>query len=144
MNSIKVNLSVVLPGSTMLSKEECLKTIQKTVEKKNKKGKTYKKTVDTVVDDIDKMDINTLKVVDKDGKNPEYIHFYTRRSKPASQSLNINEDAYKYMISSDCCPEWCKIGKWNSMSKKERLESHLKRITEHLGGISYSYQVFND
>lgn len=30
------------------------------------------------------------------------------------------------------------------MSEKERLEAHLQRTVEHLGGVSYIYQVFED
>lgn len=146
MTEIKVNLSVVLQGRTMFSKEECLKTTQKVIEKTSKKtGKTYKKKVDVLVDDLDKMDSHTLKVVDYVDKKPvsEVITFHTRKTKPATQSLNICKDAYNYMISGEC-PYWSKPKVWNAMNKKERLESHLQRITEGLGGVSYTYQVFED
>lgn len=145
-NEIKVNLSVVLPGSVMFSKEECLKTTQKVIEKTNKKtGKTYKKKVNVLVDDFDKMDSHTLKVVDYVDKKPvsEIITFHTRKTKPAAQSLNICKEAYDSMISVEC-PYWSKPKVWNSMSKKERLEAHLQRIAEGLGGTSYTYQIFED
>lgn len=146
MTETKLNLSVVLPGSVMFSKEECLKTTQKVIEKTSKKtGKTYKKKVDVLVDDLDKMDSHTLKVVDYVDKKPvsEVITFHTRKTKPATQSLNICKDAYNYMISGEC-PYWSKPKVWNAMNKKERLEAHLQRITEGLGGVSYTYQVFED
>ena len=56
----------------------------------------------------------------------------------------MNKEAYEYMTDKNSCPSWSKPGKWNSMSKKERLESHLQMITEHLDGISFTYQVFDD
>ena len=142
-NEIKVSLTVALRGGVMLSKEECLKTTQKTIEKKTKSGKVYKKTINVQVEDWDKMDKHTLKVVDKDGKNPEVVTFHTRRTKPATQSMNICKEAYKYMTSKEC-PAWRKPYQWAQMSPKQRLEAHLQRIAEDLGGEILSYKVFED
>lgn len=143
MTEIKVNLSVVLQGRTMFSKEECLKTTQKVIEKTSKKtGKTYKKTVDVLVDNLDMMNKSTIRVIDKNN-TIETITVYTRKTKPATQSLNICKESYEYMTSKDC-PSWSKPKVWNAMNKKERLESHLQRITEGLGGVSYTYQVFEE
>ena len=143
MSEIKVNLSIVLPGRTLLSKEECLKTTQKVIENKSKNGKVFKKTINIQVEDWSKMDKHTMKVEAK-GEKPEIITFYTRRSKPALQILNINKEAYEYMIDKNYCPSWVKPSRWNGMSKKERLESHLQRTVEYLGGISYTYKVLDD
>lgn len=142
--SIKVNLSIVLKGSTMLSRQECLKTTHKVIEKKTKTGKIYKKTIEVEVEDWDKMEKHTMRVAETNGANPEIITFHTRKCKPAKQTLNISKEAYEYMIDKDSCPSWSKPGKWAAMSKKERLEAHLQRTVEHLGGISYTYQVFED
>ena len=142
--SVKVNLSIVLKGSTMLSRQECLKTTHKVIEKKTKAGKIYKKTTEVKVEDWDKMEKHTMRVAETNGANPEIITFYTRKCKPTKQSLNISKEAYEYMIDKDSCPLWSKPSKWATMSKKERLESHLQRTVEHLGGISYTYQVFED
>lgn len=143
MTEVKVSLSVIVPGSVMLSKEECLKTTQKVIEKTSKKtGKTYKKTVDVLVDNFDMMDKSTIRVIDKNN-TVETITVYTRKSKPATQSLNICKDAYRYMVSTEC-PSWSKSKVWNTMKPKERLEAHLQRIAEGLGGVSYTYQIFED
>lgn len=144
MSEIKVSLSIELQGRTMFSKEECLKTTQKVLEKKTKTGKVYKKTIEVQVEDWDKMDKHTMQVTGPKGSDPEIITFHTRKTKPATQSINICKEAYKYMISKESCPSWSKPSKWATMSKKERLESYLQRTTEHLGGTSYSYQVFED
>ena len=144
MNEIKLNLSIELPGSTMLKKEECLKTTHKVIEKKTKAGKIYKKTIKVEVEDWDKMEKHSMRVADKNGTNTEIITFHTRKCKPATQSLNISKEAYEYMIDKDSCPSWSKPSKWTAMSKKERLEAHLQRTVEHLGGTSYTYQVFED
>lgn len=113
MSEIKLSLSIELQGSTMLSKEECLKTTQETITTKN-------------------------------GRKREVITFHTRKCKPATQSLNMSKEAYEYMIDKDSCPSWSKPSKWAAMSEKERLEAHLQRTVEHLGGTSYTYQVFED
>ena len=144
MNEIKLSLSIELQGSTMFSKGECLKTTRKVIEKKTKAGKIYKKTIEVKVKDWDKMDKHSMKVAFMDGTNPEIITFHTRKCKPATQSLNMSKEAYEYMIDKDSCPSWSKPGKWAAMSEKERLEAHLQRTVEYLGGISYTYQVFED
>lgn len=140
MSEIKLSLSIELRGSTILSKEECLKTTQKTITTKNGR----KRTVTKVVEDWDKMEKHTMRVTGTDGTNPEIITFHTRKCKPATQSLNMSKEAYEYMIDKDSCPSWSKPGKWAAMSEKERLEAHLQRTVEHLGGTSYTYQVFGD
>lgn len=140
MSEIKLSLSIELRGSTMFSKEECLKTTQETITAKNGR----KRTVTKVVEDWDKMEKHTMRVTDKAGTNPEIITFHTRKYKPATQSLNMSKESYEYMIDKDSCPSWSKPDKWAAMSEKERLEAHLQRTVEHLGGISYTYQVFED
>lgn len=144
MSEIKLSLSIELQGSTMFSKDECLKTTHKVIEKKTKAGKIYKKTIKVRVEDWDKMEKHTVRMAGINGANPEIITFHTRKCKPATQSLNISKEAYEYMIDKDSCPSWSKPGKWAAMSKKERLEAHLQRTVDHLGGISYTYQVFED
>lgn len=142
-NEIKVSLNITLPGRVMLSKDECLKTTQKEIIKKNNKtGKSYKKIITEVVDDLSKMDKSTIKV-SENGRNNEVLTIYTRKCKPTTQSINLCKDTYDYMISKEC-PEWCKVSVWNQMGKKAKLEAHLKKIAEHLGGKLESYQIFED
>ena len=140
MSEIKLSLSIELLGRTLFSKEECLKTTQKTINTKNGK----KKTVTKVVEDWDKMEKYSMRVTDDNGANPEIISFHTRKCKPATQSLNISREAYEYMIDKNSCPSWSKPSKWAAMSKMERLDAHLQKTVEHLGGTSYTYQVFED
>lgn len=144
MSEIKLSLSIELQGSTMFSKEECLKTTQKVIERKTKSGKVFKKTIYVQTEDLDKMTKGSVRITDKNGKNPEIITFYTRKCKPATQTINISKEAYEYMISKDSCPPCFKPREWSAMNKKERLEVHLKRTVEYLGGTSYSYQIFGD
>lgn len=134
MSEIKLSLSIELQGSTMSSKEECLKTTRKVIERKTKSGKVFKKTIYVQTEDLD----------NKNGKNPEITTFHTRKCKPATQTINMSKEAYEYMISKDSCPPCFKPREWSAMNKKERLEVHLKRTVEYLGGTSYSYQIFGD
>lgn len=125
MNEIKVSVSIVLQGSTLFTQEEA-----ETLEKEQPKSGFKKHT--QVVENP------------KNRKDRETIHYQTRKCRPANQSVKLCKEAYLYMIDKDACPEWVKKNKWATMSKKERLESHLQRLTEHLGGTSYTYKVFED
>lgn len=104
MSEIKLSLSIELRGGIMFSKEECLKTTQKVIERKTKTGKVYKKTIEVQVEDWDKMDKHTMQVTGPNGSDPETITFHTRKCKPATQSLNMSKEAYEYMIDKDSCP----------------------------------------
>ena len=126
----------MLPGATMWSKEECLKTTQEVIKLKNGR----KKTITKVVEDWDKMDSHSFKVSESGKAKPETIVFHTRKCKTATQSLNMNKDAYEYMTRGEC-PSFAKPKDWARMSKKQRLEAHLNNTVEQLGGISYTYQV---
>lgn len=33
---------------------------------------------------------------------------------------------------------------WKRLTKKQRLEAHLKRIVEELGGVSFTYAVLDN
>lgn len=124
MNEIKVSVSIILRGSILLTQEEA-----ETLEKEQPKSGFEK---------------HTQVVEDPNGKDRQVIHYQTRKCKTASQSVKLCKEAYLHMIDKGACPEWMKKNKWATMSKKERLESHLQRLTEHLGGISFTYKVFED
>lgn len=125
-NITKISLTINLEGSTLVRKSE-FEVIKYTMTTKDTKPSKKLRGKDN------------LKAVIKGA----YKH-YPLEAKPASQHINMTEEAYKYMTSNNECPYWSKPKVWNNMSKKERLEAHLKRIVEHLGGTSYTYQVFED
>lgn len=125
MNEIKVSLSIVLQGSTMYSQEQA-----KALEEE-KVGTGY---------DTFSMRVEGL----KDGKkNTETITVKTRKCKPAGQSLNLSMDAYEYMTGKEA-PHFVKARVWERLTKKQRLEAHLKRIVEGLGGVSFTYAVLDN
>lgn len=124
MNEIKVSVSIVLQGSILLTQEEA-----ETLEKEQPKSGFEK---------------HTQVVENPNGKNKQVIHYQTRKCRTACQSVKLCKEAYLHMIDKSACPEWEKMNKWTSKSNKERLESHLQKLTEHLGGISFTYKVFED
>lgn len=125
MNEIKVSLSIVLQGSIMYSQEQA-----KALEKE-KVGTGY---------DTFNMRVEGL----KNGKeDAETITVKTRKCKPAGQSLNLSMDAYEYMIGKEA-PFFVKPRDWEKLTKKQRLEAHLKRICEELDGVSFTYAVLDN
>ena len=140
--SIKVNLSIVLPGRIMLSEQECS---EKLVEWKYNKRTKKKEKVVTLAYDMDKVTPNRLFLDYKDesGRHKEPIYFLTRNTIPCKKTINITREAYDYMISSEC-PEWAKVGEWKQLSRIKRLTQHMQRICENEGGISFEFQIFDD
>ena len=125
-NEIKVNLSIILQGGVMYSQEQA-----KALEKE-KVGTGY--------------DTFSMRVEGKNGngkKDAETITVKTRKCKPASQSLNLSMDAYDYMTGKEA-PYFVKAGDWERLTKKQRLEAHLKRIVEGLGGVSFTYAILDN
>lgn len=141
MDNIKVSLTITLEGRVMYSKEECLKTTQKTVQYYDKKTrKKHTKTVEEEERNMDKMDSHTLKV--KTYPKEVVLTYSTRKCKPAKQVINLSSTAYNHMVTT--CPEGIKPNLWSRMSKKERLIAHLDMIAEGLGGTRESFTVFDD
>lgn len=125
MNEIKVSLSITLQGGVMYSQEQA-----KALEKE-KVGTGY---------DTFNVRVESL----KDGKkDAETITVKTRKCKPAGQSLNLSMDAYDYMTGKEA-PYFMKAKDWERLTKKQRLEAHLKRIVEELGGVSFTYAVLDN
>lgn len=125
-NEIKVSLSVTLQGSVMLSQEQA-KALEK--EKEGTGYDTFNMRVEGKKSD-GKKDVQTITVK-------------TRKCKPAGQSLNLSMDAYNYMVSSEA-PYFIKPRDWERLTEKQRLEAHLKRIVEELGGVSFTYAVLDN
>lgn len=134
MSEIKLNLSIEIPGRTMFRENECLKKIERNLKRN---GKT-RLLIDTVYDS-DKTEKNIL-VSDKG----DAYTYHTRKCIPARQTVNISKEVYTYMVGNDSAPSHITHKAWIGMSKKERLQTHLKMIADDLGGTSYTYKVFED
>lgn len=121
-NEVKVNLSITLPGRVMISEQVA-----------QNKPENYE-SFSMIVTDVN----------NKKKKDSERITVKVRKCVPALQSINLSVDAYESMTNKMEVPSWSKIGTWTAMSKKQRLETHLKRITEALGGLSFTYKVLDN
>lgn len=93
-----------------------------------------------------KTKIKSSKDSDKDGDKKYFLKKGFRDHIPLkptqiSRHLNISEDSYDFMISKQC-PHWFMYkGRWYNMTTKQRLETHLQRTCEYLGGHSFTYKV---
>lgn len=126
MEDIKLSLTIVLPGSTMMSEQECSKN----------SAENYNHFTMTVGSKHDR-------------KN---IHFATRKCKTAVMVMQLGKDTYDYFTAKSKnrrldvqnCPSWSRPDIWYNLSVEQRLKKHLARITADRGGISYTYAVFED
>ena len=124
-HSPKISLTIELEGSTLVRKSEpeiikCILT--KRDFEPNKKWKSK----------------DGLKVVRKGA-----FKHYPLIAKPVNQHINISVGAYKYMTSNEC-PYWAKPKIWAMMSETQRLEAHLQKTCEHVGGKSFTYEILGD
>lgn len=128
MSNIKLSVTIELPGSTMMSPQEC-----------GENPENYNRV--RILLSVKHWDKKTKKAFYK----VEPLEFKTRKCVPAQQSINMTDEAYEYMTS-QACPEWyyLGVGKWKKLSKIERLEQHLERTCKALKGISYTYVVFGE
>lgn len=102
-NIIKISLTIVVEGSTLVRKSEPI-----TLGKKNRKH-------------------------------------YPLSSKDAIYHVNLTKEAYDYMTSSES-PDWARVKfiKWKKLKPEERLELHMKRISDSYKGKSYKYSILED
>lgn len=129
MSTVKLSVTIVLPGSTMMSSQEC---------DENPKENYNKHRVLLSVKHFDKKTRKTF-------YKKEAIEFQTRKCIPAQQVLKMSEEAYKAMVS-EMCPVWFmpNVSKWKRLSKEARLHEHLDRLCESMQGLYYTYAVFDD
>jgi hypothetical protein len=120
----KVRLSLTIPGAVMLSSQDCEKMSQK-----------------------EAYDYQKLEVIDGPGKGRdkvkrETLHIYTRKSRPATQSISISREAYDFMLDHWTTPKLAKT--WKLMSIKQKLDSHFAIIAAHFNASSFSYEILED
>lgn len=170
MSENKVSLTIVLRGSTMLSKRDCLKEVKKPLlvargkyagkQAKDKSGNPL--FITTLMEDSEKMEHHEIRITDKNNKLVDVIPYSTRGFKPAKQVLQISKEAYNYYISNEV-PEGYRFPKefkankaalrrgisiasqaWNTQTPEQKLEWHLRRICESLKGKLGEYTVYTD
>lgn len=72
---------------------------------------------------------------------------YNLVAKPAIMAVHLGQDSYDYMTGWESYEPWMrkagveKAAYIKKLSKEERLQLHLGRITEHHNGVGFSYQI---
>lgn len=156
MSNVKISLTILVPGATMVSTQECVKQLKKPVivkkgkyagkQAKDRKGNLlYRKEW---VPDMSKLNRHIIKVdtLDENKQHKKVpVTYFTRKGVPAKQVINLSEESYKYFTSTEVPYDYySKSHTWENLSKKQRLEWHLNTICEDMGGKMDSYVVFND
>lgn len=132
MSEIKVSVSITLPGSVMFTQAEAEQL------EKEKAGTGFD-TKSMVVED--KVWDEKLK---KQVTKSERITFKCRKCRPAPMAISLSKEAYEYMRSAESVLLPFKSHQWKGLKSDVRLELHIKRLCEALGGLSYTYKVFDD
>lgn len=130
MFNTKVNLTIELLGGTMFSEQECSKQLTDNL------GETYE------VADTSKLTQHSMLFKEHDTGRTEVLHYSTRKSHSAYSSLNISDYAYNFMTDVAEVPDWESKNRWITMTKEERLLSHLERIAHDAQGVIHSYSIF--
>lgn len=115
MNDIKMTVSFIIPGATMYKEREC-----------EAFPELYKEEIATFVDK----------------RKKSYKSIKVRSCIPVIQNIKMFKDAYDGMIND--IPSWSNNKEWNRLSKKQRIETHLKRIMQDLHASSFDYHIFED
>lgn len=121
----KLSLTFILPGSTLVSSQECEKNPKESYI--SRKSKRRKDVVDVVYEQ-------------------------PRKTKTAAQHINVNTEAYLYMLNTPTNTKLAKrvktakgiVRAWDLLSEHERIKHHLDLMAHDLHAISYKYEVLED
>lgn len=145
MYETKVNLSILLPGRTMLSEQE-VTVIKSKPLLSPKTGKQLYRNGKPVFRTHKEYDYDKMEkiLVDVGGQKSEIIPVHVRKCKTAKQILNICKEAYEDMIKAEKPYDYKSSTPWAVLSKDRRLEWHLQQIAKSLGGTLESFSVYED
>ena len=129
----KLSLTLVLPGSTMVSQQVA----------ENKPEENYEQHS------------FTLREFNKKSKKyfTKTYNYSIRKSIPAKQVWKMSQKAYKAMLETPTSPKYSKIvakskGKlirvWDTMSEENRIRKHCELIAHDKGAIDFSFYIFGD
>lgn len=124
----KLTLTVMVQGAKLLSEEVCQSDPENNYD-------THKLVLDVKYWD---------KKTKKNYWKKEPVFFKTRKNQLVAQTINISNDAYLSFMNPDNCPSWCSFKEWRRLQPDQRLEAHMQRLSDSLGGVSYSYTVYKD
>lgn len=128
----KLSLTLVLPGSIMVSQQVAENKPEELTEEHKMFFKNHKS---------------------KKNRSPKVITFRTRKSIPAKQVLKMSQEAYEAMLEESTSPKYNKViaevkGKiirvWDTMSEDARIKKHCELIAHDMGAIDFSYNILDD
>lgn len=123
----KVRLSMVVPGTTMLSSQDC---------EEMSKDEAYTKHSLNLEYEVQKGK--------KKSRVKETIYFNTRNCVPARHNISLSKEAYDSMTNVLEIPDTKLKKVWGMYSKNKRLEYHLSKIAEYFNALSFTYEVFDE
>lgn len=129
----KVSLTLILPGSNMVS--------QQVAENKPK--------------DYTEPNFLTIRTFDEKTKKvkKETLVFNTRKSIDAAQVLKMSQEAYEAMLEEPTNPKYNKViakvkGKlirvWDTMSEDARIKKHCAIIAHDLGATDFTFNILGE
>lgn len=124
MLDIKVTASFILPGSVLRAE---------TPEKKEKGEKEKRRKDDSLYRQ------ETIRF-----KNDKPIVINLRKGVPATQTLHLSTESYKYLISQENPVSGMTPYMWKKLSNKNRIECHLKIIAHDLNGVLDTFTILED
>lgn len=126
MTEPKISLTLILPGSVMVSQMDA---------ENNPKLNEYKS------------------IVLRDGKKEKSFNYTIRKTVPAKQVIKLSDIAYNYMLETPISSKYYKTisiskGKpvriWDSMAIKDKINKYCATIAENFGAESYSFTILDD
>lgn len=143
MSTTKIRLSIALPGSVMYSQEETCKL--QNVAVKTDSGKAKIKDGKVVTEPVllpNKHRFHHFEVKVMDKGRPEVLKVSVRKCKPATQVINLCEEAYEEFINPNIMPYKFK-GVWRGLSDTQRVQWHCQQIANAMGGELESFVILD-
>lgn len=132
LQDIKVSATFILPGRILVAEKSI-----------SKKGKTKEELQQMKEKFFATHNMETISFRIK-GKQ-ETIHIFTRKGQPATQHININKDAYDFMISPESFAAAEKTQRdWAHMGKMKKVHAHLLMIAQSLNAKLLHFDVLED
>lgn len=129
MTEPKLSLTLILPGSIMVSQQEAENKPEELTEEHKMVFKNYK------------------------SKKTEVITFRTRKSIPARQVLKMSQEAYENMLRESTSPKYNRIVAnsknklirvWDTMTEDIRIKKHCEIIAHDMGAIDFNFNILRD
>lgn len=126
MTEPKISLTLILPGSVMVSQQDA---------ENNPKLNEYKT------------------IVLRDGKKEKPYNYTIRKTISAKQVIKLSDIAYNYMLETPISSKYYKTisilkGKpvriWDSMSVKDKINAYCATIAKNFNAESYSFIILDD